>query len=207
MRLAQGCIVQRGDHGQYFVITVNRKWLHRWHSGKESAANAGNAGSTPGSGISPGVGNGNPLQYSCLENPRGQRSLMGYSPRDGKEPDTEHAPMLIESNLKNCIKFKNVLNLFSPYKSVFLGSPCSVGGSPQEEFVVLHLYTWSLEGSALCPLNWPAVRTHGSLPVPLGGYRGERESGKRKLGSGHGEKTGIALSGVRSHIPQLCPVL
>ena len=38
-------------------------------SGKESAANAGDAGSIPGSGRSPGQGSGNPLQYSCLENP------------------------------------------------------------------------------------------------------------------------------------------
>ena len=37
--------------------------------GKESACNAGDLGSIPGSGRSPGVGNGNPLQYSCLENP------------------------------------------------------------------------------------------------------------------------------------------
>ena len=37
--------------------------------GKESAWNAGDPGSIPGSGISPGGGNGNPLQDSCLENP------------------------------------------------------------------------------------------------------------------------------------------
>ena len=36
---------------------------------KESACNAGDAGSIPGLGRSPGEGNGNPLQYSCLENP------------------------------------------------------------------------------------------------------------------------------------------
>ena len=36
---------------------------------KESACNAGDQGSIPGSGRSPGEGNGNPLQYSCLENP------------------------------------------------------------------------------------------------------------------------------------------
>ena len=36
--------------------------------GKESACNAGDPGSVPGSGGSPGEGNGNPLQYSCLEN-------------------------------------------------------------------------------------------------------------------------------------------
>ena len=36
---------------------------------KVSACNAGDRGSIPGSGRSPGEGNGNPLQYSCLENP------------------------------------------------------------------------------------------------------------------------------------------
>ena len=36
--------------------------------GKASACNAGDLGSIPGSGRSPGEGNGNPLQYSCLEN-------------------------------------------------------------------------------------------------------------------------------------------
>ena len=37
--------------------------------GKASACNAGDPGSIPGSGRSPGEGNGNPLQNSCLENP------------------------------------------------------------------------------------------------------------------------------------------
>ena len=37
--------------------------------GKESTCNAGGLGSIPGLGRSPGEGNGNPLQYSCLENP------------------------------------------------------------------------------------------------------------------------------------------
>ena len=36
---------------------------------KESACNAGDLGSIPGSGRCPGEGNGNPVQYSCLENP------------------------------------------------------------------------------------------------------------------------------------------
>ena len=36
---------------------------------KASASNAGDPGSIPGSGRSPGEGNGNPVQYSCLENP------------------------------------------------------------------------------------------------------------------------------------------
>ena len=37
--------------------------------GKESVCNAGDVGSVPGSGRTPGEGNGNPLQYSCLEKP------------------------------------------------------------------------------------------------------------------------------------------
>ena len=37
--------------------------------GKASAYNAGDPGSIPGLGRSPGEGNGNPVQYSCLENP------------------------------------------------------------------------------------------------------------------------------------------
>ena len=43
--------------------------------GKASAYNAGDPGSIPGLGRFPGEGNGNPLQYSCLENP-----MVGYSP-------------------------------------------------------------------------------------------------------------------------------
>ena len=44
----------------------------RWLSGKESAYNAGDMGSIPGSGRSPGRGCGNPLQYSFLGNPMDQ---------------------------------------------------------------------------------------------------------------------------------------
>ena len=42
----------------------------------------------PGLGRSPGGGHGNPLQYSCLENPRRQRNLVGYSPWGRKELDS-----------------------------------------------------------------------------------------------------------------------
>ena len=54
-----------------FYIIYGLPW---WFSGKESAfamqCNAGDPGSNPGSGRCPGEGNGNPLQYSCLEIPR-----------------------------------------------------------------------------------------------------------------------------------------
>ena len=54
---------------------------------KESACNVGDLGLIPGLGRFPGEGNGNPLQYSCLENPHGQGSLADYSPQDHKESD------------------------------------------------------------------------------------------------------------------------
>ena len=58
-------------------------------SDKASAWNAGDPGSIPGSGRSPGEGNGNPLQYSCLENPmEGGAWWVGYSPWGCKESDT-----------------------------------------------------------------------------------------------------------------------
>ena len=50
------------------MIRVQHQFLW-WLSGKESACNTGDVGSIPGSGRSPGEGNGNPLQYSGLENP------------------------------------------------------------------------------------------------------------------------------------------
>ena len=46
---------------------------------KNPPASAGDASLIPGSGRHPGEGNGNPLQYSCLEKPM-DRSLLGYSP-------------------------------------------------------------------------------------------------------------------------------
>ena len=44
---------------------------------KESACNAGDLGSIPESGRCPGEGNGNPLQYSCLENPMDRGAWLG----------------------------------------------------------------------------------------------------------------------------------
>ena len=79
---------------------------------KNPPANAGDirdVGLIPGSGRSPGGGHGNPLQYSCLENPYGQRSLAGYHPWDHEELDvTEHAHRVAWMGHKR----KEGLNLF-----------------------------------------------------------------------------------------------
>ena len=70
-------------------VVVTRGWgagegLPWWLSGKESSWNAGASGDVglnPGSGRSPGGGHGNPLEYSCLENPldRGVWQAIVYS--------------------------------------------------------------------------------------------------------------------------------
>ena len=52
--------------------------LPLWLSSEESAYNEGDTGLIPASERSPGGGNGNPLQYSCLEKSHGQRSLASY---------------------------------------------------------------------------------------------------------------------------------
>ena len=77
----------------HFKRTAYRELVVLWLGGfpggsviKNLPANAGDAGD---SGSSLGQeGNGNPLQDSCLENPMGQWSLVGYSPWGSKESDT-----------------------------------------------------------------------------------------------------------------------
>ena len=71
---------------------MNYQYLHKHQGfpggsdGKASACNVGDPGSIPGSGRSPGEGNGNPLQYLPGEF-HGWRSLVGYSPWGHKESD------------------------------------------------------------------------------------------------------------------------
>ena len=101
------------------------KGLVRWHQadkhlhygtlglpggsdGKESACSVGDLGSIPGLWRSPGGGHGNPLQYSCLESPHGQRSLVGYSPRGCKELDTTGQISTAREERKSAENFPNL---------------------------------------------------------------------------------------------------
>ena len=63
----------------------------------QSACSAGDLGSVPGLGRSPGVGNGNPLQYSCLENPMDREAwwvtVHGVTKSQMSAEVTEHARM------------------------------------------------------------------------------------------------------------------
>ena len=103
----------------YFNLSYVILWPMTWRSSqvalvvKNPLTNAGDLrdmGSIPGLGRSPGGGHSNPVQYSCLEKPHGQRSLVGYSPWGHRESDTtknDLAYMLLTQNLGNmniCIK-------------------------------------------------------------------------------------------------------
>ena len=57
---------------------------------KASACNVGDLGLIPGSGRSPGEGNGNALQYSCLENPTDRGAWWATVHGGHKESETEH---------------------------------------------------------------------------------------------------------------------
>ena len=72
---------------------------------KEPTCDTGELGSIPGLGRSRGGGHGNPIQYSCLENPQGQRSLAGCNPWGRKESDmTEHLRTAQQSEMQGKIQ-------------------------------------------------------------------------------------------------------
>ena len=72
---------------------------------KESTCSAGDPGSIPGLGRCRGGGHGNPLQYFCLENPHGQRSLAGYSLCGHKESDTTERLSTAQVSANGTISF------------------------------------------------------------------------------------------------------
>ena len=82
--------------------------LHCGSDGKASACNAGDSGSIPGLGRSPGGGNGYPLQYSSLESPMDRAWWATYSPWGRKELDM--AEQLIHSS-----SLKARLNMYFIY--------------------------------------------------------------------------------------------
>ena len=62
-------------------------WIPRWHS-STNAGHISDVGLIPGLGRSPGVENGNPLQYSCLKNPKDRGAWWATVPEVAKELDT-----------------------------------------------------------------------------------------------------------------------
>ena len=74
--------------GPTFTLPASRIGFPGDSDSKESTCNSKDLGSIPGLESSPGGGRGNPLQYFCLENPQGQRSLVGYIPWGHKQSGT-----------------------------------------------------------------------------------------------------------------------
>ena len=81
-----GGLQSMGSHTvRHIWVTNTFTSLSGGSNGKEFACNEEDLGSIPGLGRSPEGGHGNPLQYTCLENPDRWRSLTGYSPGGCKE--------------------------------------------------------------------------------------------------------------------------
>ena len=92
----------------YFVTCSNSIWHPSTRFPGEAVvknppANAGDAGLIPGLGRSPGEGNGNPLQYYCLEKSHGQRSLVGYIPWGCKKSDMTEQQTLTQICTHICV--------------------------------------------------------------------------------------------------------
>ena len=80
---------------------------------KESTYSEEDLGLIPGLGRFSGGGHGNPLQYSCLENPHGQRSLGGYSPRGHEESDTAE-PLTLSLTFSDVSHYQSSSTRVSP---------------------------------------------------------------------------------------------
>ena len=80
------CVIRKAKSSlnPYFYLCLMGQGVS---DSKESTYSVGDLGSIPGLGRSPGGEHGNPLQYSCLENPHEQRSRASYNPWDHKESD------------------------------------------------------------------------------------------------------------------------
>ena len=91
VQMKEGLFPEKGEARACCYGTLYQQGFPGGTSGKNPPANAEDIrdmGLIPGLGRSPGGGHGNPLQYSCLENPHGQRSLAGWSPPGRTELDT-----------------------------------------------------------------------------------------------------------------------
>ena len=104
------------------ISLIRPIFLSWWLISKEFACNAGDLGLIPGSGRSFGEGNGNPLQYSCLENPIDPIDRGAWWPWGHKESDTT---MQLNSNRRPIFTFQP---LFHPRAISILGK-----GPPEKE--------------------------------------------------------------------------
>ena len=97
------------------ICVILKKDFSCWLSHKEFACNSGDQGSIPGSGRSPGEGNGYPLQYSCLENPMDREAwwatvhgITEESDRTQRLEQQQHQNSVTLENYKEIHKTKSV---------------------------------------------------------------------------------------------------
>ena len=136
--------------------------------GKASAYNAGDRGSISGSERSPGEGNGNPLQYSCLEKSHGLISLVGYSPWSRRESDTTKWLHFLwrkrHQKTKNLIATSQVSGVKAGYWAWFLHT-----APPRGWGQYINHSSQLLDGSnpTLIQFKGPAYSSPQHTPAPL----------------------------------------
>ena len=118
------CLVSTTLAGEFFRPSATWEVFWGGSDSKASACNAGDPGSTPGLGRSPGEGNGNPLQYSCLENSmdRGTWQVAVHVVTNRHNLETEQAHRVnIKSNLISTIQVSQIWTFCSIcFKALFL---------------------------------------------------------------------------------------
>ena len=121
-------------------IKWNTDPLPRWCSGKESAWGAGGSSSTPGSGRSPGEGNGNPLQYSSLGSPmdRGAwRAIVLGSRKKKKKKKIGHDLSTKQLYIKHTLESAFELFVFFFFFLFVISSPSHAHSTLQTHCLLL----------------------------------------------------------------------
>ena len=119
-------------------------------------------GFSPGLGRSSGGGHGSPLQYSCLENPHGQRSqLLGYGPQGRKESDLTEATQHVA-----CTACSRAIYI-SQCHSFHLLLPCLASSSSLLSMNLLNVYSSCIPHNTTSHQVRQWAKTRGIIPKQL----------------------------------------